>query len=259
VVVEAGLFNGDEPAGPSAAPRYERFGDSWATRLTWSPVDPLELSASAARVTSPEVAAGGGLDQAKRSMVARWKQSSPGKETYLFGEWARSTLYTTFGERTGSYDSWLAESSACRNGTRLSARLERTDRPEEDRLTDPFRTPNPPSDNSSLGVTRWTTATVALSAPASAGPVVMRPFLEVARSTPRRLIAGSFFDPIGYYGSTELWMASVGARVAIGQSHDRMGRYGAALPRPKSMDDGMEAMPGMTMSGRSMAKDRCGE
>jgi hypothetical protein len=258
--VEAALFNGDEPTGPATAPRYGRFGDSRSSRLTWNPAKPLELSGSIARVTSPEVARGGGLDQRKESVVARWKESSMDRDRYLFGEWAGTSTYTSFGNRTAAYDSWLAEASICRGGPRLAARLERTDRPEDSRLTDPFRTPNPPSDNSILGITRWTAATLAVSTFAPFGKARARPFVELERLSVKSLAPGSFFDPRSYYGSSAVWMASVGAKVSAGSSHDRMGRYGAALaPEAAANNTTMTTMPGMNMSVRSNGENRCGD
>lgn len=38
VTVEGSLFNGDEPASPGSWPAWDRFGDSWAARLTLSPL-----------------------------------------------------------------------------------------------------------------------------------------------------------------------------------------------------------------------------
>ena len=35
-------------------------------------------------------------------------------------------------------------------------------------------------------------------------------------------------DLTSLYGSRRLWMLSIGARLAVGHMHDRMGRYGVA-------------------------------
>jgi len=228
--LEGAMFGGDEPTGPGRAPEYRRFGDSWAARITWRPLGPLELSASTANVVSPEIAVGGGLDQSKRSTVARWIRASADRELYALGEWARTAARTPAGALSGVYDTWLVESVICRNGPRLAVRVERTDRPEEERLTDLFRTPNPPTDNATLGVTRWTTATVALSTTLRTGPFRARPFIEVARARASQQIAGSVFNPGAFYGSDRVWMLSAGARLSVGHGHERMGRYGAALP-----------------------------
>jgi hypothetical protein len=56
-MVEAATFDGDEPISPSSWPRASRFGDSYAGRVTVSPVPHLEFQASAASVISPEIAA----------------------------------------------------------------------------------------------------------------------------------------------------------------------------------------------------------
>lgn len=64
-VMEAALFNGDEPATPNSGVNLSRFADSWAARLTAWAGSSVELSASYAEVASPEVPDGTGLDQRK--------------------------------------------------------------------------------------------------------------------------------------------------------------------------------------------------
>jgi hypothetical protein len=79
-LVEATTFNGDEPSGPYAWPSVRRFGDSWAVRGTVVPFTAgraarragVQLSASVARLESPENAFGGGLDQRKSSLALRY-------------------------------------------------------------------------------------------------------------------------------------------------------------------------------------------
>src|ERR1043165_20149 len=76
----------------------------------------------------------------------------------------------------------LAEGAWCRSGTIIGGRFERTNRPEEDPLADPFRTPRPASDLNNLGVSVWTTLTASISArPRSVGGLTGSPFLEIAR------------------------------------------------------------------------------
>ncbi|MGH7622969.1 MAG: hypothetical protein ACREMU_11565, partial [Gemmatimonadaceae bacterium] len=164
IIGEFGLFNGDEPVGPGAPPNYSRFGDSWASRLTLLPLRGAELSASLANVTSPEVRAGHGLDQRKASVVARYSRLTSAQWLYGLLEWERTgerdqgSLITRLG-------SVLGEAAACRSGIVAAARLERTDRPEEEQTLDPFRAPRPEVDLSNLGVSQWTTLTLSLSAP----------------------------------------------------------------------------------------------
>lgn len=229
VIAEAGTFNGDEPLGPGSAPDYARFGDSWAARLTALPFGGAELSASIAHVASPEVRAGGGLDQHKLSVVARVSRGDARASRYALVEWER-TNDRNGGATTSTLKSALAEAALCRRGVTLAARLERTDRPEEERLLDPFRTPRPPTDLSNLGESRWTTLTASVLAPAlltrgiSAAPFVEAAMIGVAAGSPPGI-----FSAQRTYGGDRLWMLSAGARLRYGAMHDRMGRYGAAL------------------------------
>jgi hypothetical protein len=242
VIGEFGIFNGDEPLSPGSAPKLDRFGDSWAGRLTAVPLDGVELSASLAHVASPEVRAGGGLDQRKRSVVARFARGDTRASRYAMVEWER-TIDRNGGATVSTLTSALAEAAICRRGARLAARLERTDRPEEERLLDPFRTPRPPTDLSNLGESRWTTLTIDASAPAiPVHGVSAAPFVEVAAIGVAAGSPAGLFSPRRNYGGTRLWMLSAGARLRYGALHDRMGRYGAALaPTLSAMRD----MPGM--------------
>jgi hypothetical protein len=239
LTLEGALFNGDEPTSASSTPIYEHFGDSWAARVIWTPAlatgTPLELTASHAAVESPEVAFGGGLNHAKYSATARWNQASADRRRYALAEWAKTDAETPFGRPAGSYQSWLLEAAFCRGGPRFATRLERTDRPEEERLENPFRSPVPAHDYSVHGVTRWTTATVSLSTMTGIHSVVARPFVEIALGAPRALNAGSAFEPRSFYGSGTVWMISAGARLSVGMMHDRMGRYGVVPGAPGEM------------------------
>lgn len=227
IIVEAALFNGDEPTSPSSVPRQDRLFDSWSTRLTVAGlrmIPGLELSGSHAWVISPEIPFGGGLDQRKWSAVSRWADAG----RYLLAEWARTDSRTRFGRPAGSFRSLLAEGAACVGVVRGGLRLEQTDRPEEERLEDPFRTSHPATDNSNLGVTRWFMVTTSLATRTSAGALRLAPFVEVAGGRPRALKRGSTFEPVSYYGASTLWMVSAGTRVGVGHRHARMGRYGVA-------------------------------
>jgi hypothetical protein len=230
VIAELGAFNGDEPTGPGSLPSFDRFGDSWASRLTFLPLPNAEVSASFASVASPEVRAGHGLDQRKGSVVARFSRETATTWHYAMFEWARtderdSDVLTT------SLASWLGEAALCTRGVILGGRLERTDRPEEEQLLDPFRTPRPSSDLANLGVSRWTTLTASISAPrVQRGVVSGRAFIEVARVGAAPGTPPGIFNPELRYGTRRMWMYSVGIRLRAGSMHDRMGRYGAAVP-----------------------------
>ncbi len=258
---ELATFNGDEPLGPGSWPRFSRFGDSWSARLTVLPMDGLELSGSVASVKSPEVASGHGLDQQKSSVVARFNRQTSDTWRYAFAEWAH-TNESNRGVRANSLSSLLGEAGLCRSGMIGALRLERSDRGEEDQLQDPFRTPRPSSDLSSLGVSRWTILSATLSAPvARAGFVTGRPFVEVERLAVAPGNPPGVFNANVRYGADRMWMLSAGVRLHVGGSmNDRMGRYGVAVPA-----SGMANMTGLAnnsgMSDMAMdhasTSDRC--
>lgn len=250
VMLELGSFNGDEPLGPGSDPNFHRFGDSWSTRLTLSPLSGVELSGSIARVKSPEVRTGHGLDQHKAALVGRYSSQSAYSARYAMVEWARTNELDR-GERINSLGSLLAEGAYCRAGAIVAGRIERTNRPEEEPLDDPFRTPRPPHDLSNLGISRWTTFTVSLSSPpASAAWLSARPFVEIERLNVARGNPPGIFNPQLRYGTDRMWMLSAGVRLVAGMPHLRMGRYGAALPTAvlgtHAAHGGSHDMPDMT-------------
>ena len=227
VSVEAALFNGDEPERPGQWPRIaHRFGDSWSARLTVVPAGGVEVQASHAHVHSPEHRAGAGPDQTKWSGSVRWEADVAGHPVYLLAEWARTEEANFF-----VYRSLLAEGAWESGGQRLLWRIERTERPEESRTADPFRSVRPHLDNSILGRTRWTvlTAGYALRMSPARSPVRIEPQLEVALGKIRSL-DGPGFDPATFYGRDRFWTISLGIRAGWGTMMHRMGRYGAVEP-----------------------------
>jgi hypothetical protein len=229
VTVEAGLFNGSEPAGPDHVGGFDRFGDSWAVRGTLRPAAWLELQGSYAFVESPEFEAGLGLDQRKWSASARFERSlSAVSSLYFFVETAETDEYVD-DRKAFIFTTVLAE-TAWRPGPWTAAlRFERTSRPEEERLTDPYRSPRPHAEENIIGATRWNTVTAHAARSFSRGGLDVEPFLEISRNTVEE-IAGGIFDPVAFFGAGELWSVSVGLRFRAGMQHHRMGRYGAALP-----------------------------
>ena len=226
VVVEATLFNGDEPQATSDFVNLSRFADSWAVRATAWLGQALEISASHARVTSPEVPDGSGLDQSKWNVAARaeWDVS---RRAHVYGlaEFSRTRDYDADRPALGVH-SVLAESSVSRDGfARLGVRLERTQRLEEERLADPFRSPRPHYEAHQLGTTRWDAATANVTL---LHHRLLRPFVEVSHMRAKALPGPSFFEPALFYGSSRMWSLSIGAMVGFGQPR-RMGRYGPAL------------------------------
>lgn len=229
VAIEGSLFNGDEPEEPSSWPNLERFGDSWAARVTVWPVAGVEAQVSRAIVKSPEHREGAGTTARKWSASGRWEGSVARRPVYLLGEWAR----TSEADGRFVYRSLLAEGAWTEGGRRLHYRFERTERPEEERRTDPFRSVRPHHDDSNLGTTRWTIHTAGLTVrlPTSGpGPAVWGLF-EVSRAGVHRL-AGIVIDPDMFYGSSAIWSVTAGIRLELGAPLHRMGRYGAATAMP---------------------------
>jgi hypothetical protein len=237
VVVEASTFDGDEPLDPSTPPLARRFGDSWAIRGTvlgerLSPaLGGVELAASFANVKSPEFREGEGIDQRKAHVGLRWSPQRGSFTRYALLEVARTTDVDR-GRDLYRFNAVLGEAAICRGGFGVAARWERSDRPEEERLLDLFRAPRPATDLSILGVTEWTTLSVAVALPAlGLGRASLAPFVEAAHITADRT-STAVFDPIGFYGSNFMWRFSAGMRLAAGHAHDRMGRYGVASQLP---------------------------
>ena len=229
-IVDASTFGGDEPTSPGSTPLVRRVGDSWSVRATALPLPGLEVQGSYARVASPEQREGFGLDQKKRSVSARLISADGGR--YLLAEWARTVDHDHGrNEDVFAYESALAEGSLTVRGVSLALRFEQTERPEEERLSDPFRVPRPAADLGISGVTRWRTATVALMLPTPTfGPVQGYPFVEVERTSPRARDVRSVFDAESFYRSGSPWMLTAGVRLRLGPLHARMGRYGVAVP-----------------------------
>lgn len=228
--LEVGVFNGDEPEGPRDMPAVDRVGDSWAARATLWPGAGLEVSASHAWLNSPEHVGGAGLDRRMWSAAARWTGEAGGWRLYALAEWARADELH-LGDRRFGFESVLVEGSAAANGVTAALRLERTTRPEEERLADPFRTPRPHGDFHILGRTRWSIATLLVET----GPhrflgLRVRPFAEAAYLRPTQAARPSLFVPSEFYGAERLWSVAAGVRLDGGAGHGRMGRYGVARP-----------------------------
>lgn len=229
-ILEGSTFGGDEPTSAGSLPLMRRFGDSWSVRATALPAPGVELQGSYARVASPEQREGFGLDQRKSSLSARLISANGGR--YLLAEWARTVEHDHNREEdVFAYESALLEGSATVRGVSLALRLEQTERPEEERLSDPFRVARPAADLGISGQTRWRTATVALMLPSPInGPILGYPFIELERAHAQAKDARSVFDAESFYGTSSPWMVTVGVRLRFGPPHARMGRYGVALP-----------------------------
>lgn len=239
VAVELGTFNGDEPVSPGSVPNFRRFGDSWSTRVTIDPRLGTELSASYASVKSPEFHGGGGLDQRKwhASARAEFPNSAARRcdcSSRVLIEWARTSDLED-GAEVFVWSSLLAESVSSYRSTDLAIRLERSDRPEEKRTSDPFRSPRPPVDLGIEGMTRWSSMSAQLAHTfRGRDHFTITPLVELEVMQPRALFPNAIFRPSVFYGRSTLSMLSIGARLAVGHSHTRMGRYGSASEPPVS-------------------------
>ncbi len=236
LVLEVSRFNGDEPDSPSDLPNASRLFDSWSARATVRFWPGSEVQTSFARVLSPEVSSGGGLTQKKWSTSGRYESA----RLYGLAEFAK-TDESESGRNAFSFSSMLAEGRVFIEKAALAIRAERTERPEEERLADQFRTPRPASDLSLLGRTRWTTVTVnasrSLELPRS---LRFAPFVQVSRAHAAAVDRAAVFEPRSFYGSDVMWSVSAGVRLGLGMVHGRMGRYGAALQQGQMTMDGME-------------------
>ncbi len=224
-MVEAGLFNGDEPERPGQWPRVGRFGDSWSGRLTLKPAPQLELQGSYAMVHSPEHRPGSGTDQRKWSASGRWDGGKQNPPVYGLIEWAR----TSEAEGFFVFHSFLAEGAWTTGRSRLHYRFERTDRPEEVRSSSSFRSVRPHNENSIQGTTRWTihTAGYGFQLGRPGDPVSGLPFAEVSLGRMAD-VGGGIFDVRSFYGKQSFLSVSIGLRLSLGMAMHRMGRYGVA-------------------------------
>jgi hypothetical protein len=231
VEVEGALFNGDEPEKPAQWPRASRLGDSWSLRLTARPATGVEWQVSRAKAASPEHRGGAGLTSWKWSTSARLARPLGRFPAYALLEWARTE------EGPFVFSTRLLEAAGSSGPHRVYYRFERTDRPEEERTIDPFRSIRPHNDNQLLGITRWTVHTIGYDHGLTRGSRrEVRPFLEVTRASPRTLTG--VFDPATFYGGTVMWSVAAGVRLSWGMVDHRMGRY-------------RDRMPGASMDGHS--------
>jgi hypothetical protein len=239
-ILEAGAFNGDEPTGPGDVPDPKRYFDSWSGRVTFVPWPQGEFQTSYARVKSPEDPSGVGADQRKQSASVRLEDAQ--HSGYALFEWSRTGDYIG-STPSFSYTSLLAETWTRYDRLSGGIRIERTERPDEARLTNEFRTPVPATDFSIAGRSRWTILTAGFAANLVAiRSLTAVPFAEVARARVAPTLKPSGFDPRQFYGSDKIWSVSLGVRLSYGMSHMRMGRYGVA----------MSARPAMKMAGMTM-------
>lgn len=221
VTLDVATFNGDEPERPDQWPNLERFGDSWAARLTVVPRPGVEAQVSRAKVHSPEHRQGAAGDNWKWSVSARWDHAVGRTPVYGLVEWAHTSELNGF----FTFNSFLVEAASTLGRHRPYARLERTERPEEQRVLDPFRAQRPHLENSILGITRWTIATTGYTFAGPGRSVKLWPFVELSHARVTS-ITGAAFVPDDFYGRSTIWSVTLGLRLDAGMLGHRMGRYG---------------------------------
>jgi hypothetical protein len=226
VIIEGSIFNGDEPERPGQWPLLSRFGDSWSLRLSLAPLSGVEIQGSRAHVISPEHRPGFGTAQEKWNVSARLERSLSGGTAYALGEWAR----TDEAEGFFRFESWLVEAAYTIGKHRPYYRFERTDRPEEERMLNPFRSLRPHLENSIVGVSRWNVHTAGYGfSPRVAKAVEIEPMVEIAHASVRET-RGGLFDVATFFGRTSLWSVTVAVWVRTSRPAHRMGRYGVTEP-----------------------------
>ena len=225
VVAEGALFNGDEPERPGQWPRIGgRFGDSWSLRLTVTPVTGVDLEGSRAKVHSPENRPGAATDQDKWHASARLDRGVGAGRLYALGEWARTSEAGGFFR----FDSRLAEAEWSAGAHRVYYQFERTERPEEERTLDPFRSLRPHLENSILGTTRWSvhTAGYGVRFTLLEQRIRIEPLLEASYARVAD-VGGGIFSTESFYGRGDFWSLTAALRLGAGMMR-RMGRYGVA-------------------------------
>ncbi len=229
VLLEGSLFNGDEPERPGQWPLLDRFGDSWSARLTLLPAEGIEVSGSRAKVHSPEHRPGAGTDAWKWHAALRVDRPVAGGAGYLLLEWAR----TEEAEGFFTFRSLLGEARYARGPHRPYYRFEQTDRPEDMRELDLFRSVRPHLENSILGTTRFTLHTFGYGAETRLldGRLALQPFIEATVGSARSLDDGVLTPEI-LYGTNRVRALSLGLRAGWRMSGHRMGRYGGLLGAP---------------------------
>jgi len=138
-------------------------------------------------------------------------------------EWARTSEARGF----FVFRSLLAEGAWTAGLHRLQYRFERTERPEEERIS-LFRSLRPHLENSIVGVTRWTTHTAGYEVTLlRRRKLDLRPVVEVGYARIAK-VGGGLFDVVDLYGRNHIWSLTLGLRIVGGAPMHRMGRYGAA-------------------------------
>ena len=226
LTLEVGPFGGNEPLTTRDLGDPDRFGDSWSARITMRPRPQWEIQASRAYVNSPEEPTGQDTDRRKWSASARYDGVAGPARGYALAEWSRSTIVAPRGD-VASTASVLAEVSVSAFKWNGGVRLESTERHEGMR-EGAFRAPWPPTEHLIIGITTWKVVSVRAQRDLQKGILRVAPFAEGSLS--HVTSSPGLFDAREFYGATSLWTLNAGLRLDLGMGHDRMGRYGVALP-----------------------------
>jgi hypothetical protein len=190
------------------------------------PITGVELSGSRAKVHSPEHRPGAGSDAWKWHLSARLDRPLLGGQAYAMAEWARTDEAQGF----FVFKSVLAEGSFEVHHHRPYYRFERTDRPEDLRELDLFRSVRPHLENSILGITRFTLHTIGYGYDFGLAQERFRihPFVEATLGNAHN-VGGGILTPEILYGTTKVRSLSTGVRLMWQMAGHRMGRYGDLL------------------------------
>jgi hypothetical protein len=242
--VEAGLFGGGEPAGPSDLDNAKSFGDSWSARVTqrlgggFGPFAPWEISASYARVEE----AHHGAKEVTHLLNAALRH----ERAYRIGT-AYALLEASRSEPKGAAEGYWAVLGETRLGLGRGARhrpyyrVEYSTRPEYERAGAPGTDDFYRYDHGAhaIGATRWLIQTAGYGYDLTGAPLSLRPFVEVQHN--RVWSERGDVDPVALFGKDRFWSASVGVRVFLGGGPMRMGSYGVLDPMSAAMRPNAEA------------------
>lgn len=227
--LEAGVFGGSEPTGPSDLGNIESFGNSFAARVThrlgtgvmgaW----PWEFAASFARVTEEHDAA----SATTQLYNVEIRHEHDHGDIHMYGLLEASLSDPEDGD---GYYSVLAEGSLQRGRHKPYGRVELATRPEYAREGGPgtegfFRYDH---DDHPIGSTRWLIVSAGYGYTATTLPWGVRPYLEAQyhRVSAHR---GPVL-PEQLFGRENFFALSAGFRIFLGGDPMRMGAYGILDP-----------------------------
>jgi len=161
-----------------------------------------------------------GPDQRKWHLGLRLDRAVGNADLSGLAEWARTDEVGGFFR----FESLLLEGSLAMGRHRVAIRVERTDRPEEERV-ESFRALRPHLDNSLVGITRWSLGTVQYRLAIRLWGLTVEPLAELTLGSAEET-AGGLFSVEGTYGKATVSRLAIGTRLSWRLAADhRMGRY----------------------------------